>query len=118
MDIGALLEGEIGSYAEAEWSGELNGTTLTLTAKPLTPADMQFVEKMHKGFSTNPTTDGMIDLIIRKARYNGETAFVKGKHFALLNRVKVNKIGEIFGALFGDQVTAEDEAALDERAGK
>lgn len=119
MDFDALLKAEVSGYEEKTWTGELGGTMVTLTAKPLTPADLQFVERKFKGFTSAPTPEGMVELIIRKARSNDAQAFIHGKHAALLNRVHMNKIGEIFGALFGDQVTSEeDDEKFEARVGK
>ena len=118
-DFDALLAAEVSGYEEKSWTGQLGGGTVTLTAKPLTPADLQFVERKFKGFTSAPTPEGMVELIIRKARSDDKQAFIHGKHAALLNRVHMNKIGEIFGALFGDQVTSEeDDEKFEARVGK
>lgn len=109
----ALLE-EAKSYKDTEWSGTIGTKEVTLTARPLTPADMQAIARVHPNFTMNPSMEGMVDLIILKARADGEKAFDKGDRM-LLMKFNTNKIGEIFKALFGNQMTEDDEEAFEDR---
>lgn len=112
----ALLE-EAKSYKDTEWKGNLGSLEVTLSARPLTPADMSAIARVHPNFTTSPSMDGMIDLIILKARDpDGNRAFDKGDKM-LLSKLNTNKIGEIFKALFGNQMTEDDEEAFEERVG-
>ncbi len=112
------LKAEVSSYADSVWTGELGGTTVTLTATPLTPKDMTAIRRQHPDFQMNPSLAGMVDLILMKARdESGEKAFdLTDKPFLL--RVSASKIGEIFGGLFGAQFEAEDEQGFEERKKK
>lgn len=119
MNFDELLKEEISGYEDRSWTGKIGSTDVTLTAKPLTPADLQFVERKFRGFMSSPTPEGMIALIVRKAQSQGSQAFVAGKHEVLLNRVHMNKIGEIFGALFGDQIVSDEgDDKFEARVGK
>lgn len=110
------LKSEIASYEDAEWTGKLGTVELTLTARPLTPADITLIERKHPGFAGSPTLEGMVDLLIHKARdaEDDTKAFDKADKTLLMN-VETGKIGEIFGELFGDQMdNLDSDEALDD----
>lgn len=112
----ALLE-EAKSYKDTEWKGTLGTLEVTLSARPITPSDMSAIARVHPDFAMKPTMDGMIDLIILKAREpDGSRSFDKGDKM-LFSKVGTNKVGEIFKALFGEQMTEDDEEAFEERVG-
>mgnify|MGYP000199147942 CR=1 FL=1 len=116
--LSELVRSEVGSYVDSEWTGTLGTTNVTLYAKPLTPADFARLGPKHAGFVTNPTLEGMVELIIAKARdAHGALAFDKGDKPVMM-RFNSNKIGEIFAALFGAQmeVINEGDDAAEERA--
>jgi precorrin-4 methylase len=112
------VKSEASSYADSEWTGTLGTATVTIYAKPLTPADLARLGPKHAGFVNSPTLEGMVDLIIAKARDGHNVlAFDKGDK-PLMMRWNTNKVGEIFAALFGEQMETlnEDDAAQEERA--
>jgi hypothetical protein len=119
--MGALsdaVRSESNSYTDSEWSGNLGTVAVTIYAKPLTPADLARLGPKHAGFVNNPSLEGMVDLIILKARDgNNLAAFDKGDK-PLMMRWNTNKVGEIFAALFGEQMETlnEDDAAQEARA--
>jgi hypothetical protein len=112
------IRNEVSSYADSEWTGTLGKNTVTIYSKPLTPADLARLGPKHAGFMSSPTLEGMVDLIILKARDgHSNPAFDKGDKPVMM-RFNTNKIGEIFGALFGEQIEMlnEDDDAQEERA--
>lgn len=112
----ALIE-EAKSYKDTEWKGTLGTLEVTLAARPITPADMSAIARAHPDFARSPTMDGMIDLIILKAREpDGSRSFDKGDK-PLLTKVGTNKVGEIFSALFGNQMVEDTEEEFEERVG-
>ena len=112
----ALLE-EAKSYKDTEWKGTLGTLEVTLSARPITPADMSAIARVHPNFAMSPSLDGMIDLIILKAREpDGSRSFDKGDK-VLFSKVDTNKVGEIFRSLFGAQMTEDDEEDFEERVG-
>lgn len=112
------LKAEIASYVDSTWSGEVGGQQLILSAGPLSTKDMTWIRRQYPDFQVNPSLAGMIELIIMKARDpDGEKAFdLTDKPF--LSRLATNRVGEIFGALFGDQFEPETEAGFEERKKK
>ena len=112
------LRNEISSYVDTTWTGELGGQMITLSATPVSTKDMTFIRRQHPDFQVNPSLAGMVDLIMLKARdTEGNKAFdLTDKPFLL--RISANKIGEIFGGLFGDQFEPDDEAGFEERKKK
>ena len=88
------------------------GHIVSLVAKPLRPLDLTNIKRQHPDFMSNPTLEGMVDLIVAKARdaEDGNLAFdVRDK--PLLMRMDSVAITKVFGDLFGAQleVVADDE---------
>ena len=110
MSLSALIAAEVASYEDTEWTGQIGGETVTLTSSPLTGADMTFVTRRHPNFLSSPTFEGMVELLVRKARTEkGDHAFsVKDK--PVLMRFNTDKIAEMFGALFEGQFDDDDES--------
>lgn len=112
------LKAEVSSTPYTTASLELNGKAVTLCAKPLTALDMVAIKRAHPDFGNNPTLEGMVDLLIRKAQANDEDgglAFDKADK-PFLMRLNMNVIGGIFGDLFGQQMDAtNDEKTVDEK---
>ena len=105
--LGRLIEAEASSYEGTTWKGTLGGEEVTLHARPLTGADMSYITRKHPEFMLKPSMDGMVDLIIRKATDEaGDRAFTVADRVAM-TRLTVEKIGEIFGGLFGDQMVED-----------
>ncbi len=84
------------------------GEGVVIYGKPLTPADLSWVTRKHKNFMSGANSEGIIDLLIRKAmNEDGE------KFFTLEDKVKlknmpleiVSKACEVYGEL-----QAPDEA--------
>jgi hypothetical protein len=109
------IRDEISSYGETEWKGTLGKREITLTSRPITPADMQRISRAHPRFTSEPTLEGMIDLIILKVTdENGERAFDRGDK-PMMMRMGSNKIGEIFAALYATQLVQDDDESFEER---
>jgi hypothetical protein len=113
MDILALLEAEVGGYARNSADFEIGGQTVKVYAKPMTPADLTEVSRKHPGFSSAPTPAGMITMLIRKATDEDGKRMFTLLHQELLNAVKVDKLGALFSALFGEQM---DDQTVDDAA--
>lgn len=114
----ALLE-EAKSYKDTEWTGTLGSKEVTLVSRPITPADLQTLARLgHPEFAKNPTMEGMVEMLILKARdpADGNKAFDKGDRPVMM-KVGTNKIGEIFAALFGNQLAEDSEEGFEERVG-
>ncbi len=110
------LKAEVSSTPYTTGTMELNGKTVKLAAKPLTALDMVAIKRAHPDFGSNPTLEGMVDLLIRKAQAgdeDGGAAFDKADK-PFLMRLNMNVIGGIFGELFGQQMEAtNDETTVD-----
>lgn len=118
VDITALLNAAIAEVAESESTMVLAGTEVKLFATALTPNDLKIIARKHPNFMMQPTMDGMIDLIINKARgADGQKVFTL-EHRALLMRLPSAVTTGVFGDLFGEQLTPETEEAQDARKGK
>lgn len=107
--LAKLIEAEVASYDNTSWTGKLGGEDVTLVSLPLTSSDMVRITKKYPAFMSSPNLEGMVDLIILKARdKNGEKAFDLIDRPVLM-RVATSKIGEIFGTLFAEQITEDTE---------
>lgn len=88
---------------------------ITLVAKPLTPHDLTAIKRQHPDFTQNPTTEGMVDLIILKARDGSPTADLAfdARDKPFLMRLDATVVGTVFGTLFGAQLdtNADEEIA-------
>lgn len=115
--IDDLLMSEIGSYSMTETTLELGGETVTLFAKPLTSADLQFINRTHPGFMTAPTAEGVVDMLIRKAVDNDGKAIFTKAHKVPLMRVRSDKLLNAFGNLFKGQVEEPDDETEEARVG-
>ena len=112
-----LLLAEAKSYEDTQWTGTLGPKEITLFSRPLTGADMAAITRAHPDFMRTFSMDGMVDLIIMKARApNGEKAFDKGNR-PMLMKFKTDKIGEIFSALYGNQIAEDDDEKFEARVG-
>lgn len=119
FDVDKALAAEIGSYDRSEWSGEIGGQSVTLYAPPISPRDIEMVARHQPDFATNPRPSGMARLILMKAQdENGAKVFSVNKHMPLFERMSANKIGEIFGDLFGEAFSADADEELEDRAKK
>ena len=108
-DILGLIEQEVSEYETREWTGQIANTEVTMRAKPLTPADFTRVNRKYPNFMTNPEPAGMAYIIALKAlKADGSRMFGSGAE-AAIGRMDVNKVGEIFSSLFGQDF--EDDAA-------
>lgn len=113
IDMKQALMQEVGSYDDSEWTGKIGAADVVLMAQPLTPADMTQISRKHPNFTSSPSLEGMIDLMIMKCKdSHGQLAFAKTNK-SLLMRVGTDKIGEIFGELFGAQMEEYTEEDLD-----
>lgn len=106
-----LLSEEVASYGTSEWTGALGSATVTLYSTPLSPKTMEAVRRRYADVMTNPSPAAMVEIIILKALdKDGKRVFNTGEHRVPLNNLDVNKIGEIFGGLFGDSFEDNEEA--------
>jgi hypothetical protein len=104
------LKAEVDSLSEQHRATiKIGNQEITLTARPLTGIDMDFVTKKHKGFVENPTMEGLVDLIIRKAKTEeGNKAFDVGDKPYLL-RMDVEKINELYATLFNIEPEGDED---------
>lgn len=108
------------SYTEADFDVNGKGKIVTLYAKPLTPADFQAITRKHPTFMSNPTFEGMIDLLIRKCLDDLEE---KSKAFDLVDkeflmRRAANVIGDLFNKLFSAQMEVSADESMKDAAEK
>lgn len=112
------LKDEVSSLAESRWEGSIGGNDVVLVAKPLSPLDMQAVTKKHRDFMSNPNVEGMVDLIMRKARAEGaDTVAFEAVDRPYLMRLSMEKISGIFGALFRDQLESDADEEIEKQKG-
>lgn len=105
VDFSALIREEVASGKRSQWNGTLGGQTVTLYAKPLTPADNAKVLRKYPNFNVSMDLGGMAMYIALKAEdEDGNLAFSLGRDLPVLMRFGQNKIGELFQGLFADQV--------------
>lgn len=110
------LKAEAASLGETSTEFEMAGEKITLTARPLTPKDMMMVTRDHPNFQSSPNMEGMVDLLIHKARYDDAPAFDKADK-PFLMRLPVDKIGAAFAGLFGSQLEADGEDEVEKKKG-
>lgn len=119
--MGVLLEdlkAELASITETTAEFEVNGRKVTLVAKPLTPADMTEITKRHRDFVSNPNMEGMIDLLIRKARIDGQsTKAFDAADKPFLMKLPTTKIGDLFTTLFGEQLEKDADEEIEAHKG-
>lgn len=115
----AIEEAQTAAADRSEWNGKLGTTDVTIYAKPLCGADFDYVgKKGYRDFLTNPSMGGMVHLIIRKAETDGgQKCFTPNRDFPVLMKWGQDKVGEIFGELFGDQMDPETEDQFEARVG-
>jgi hypothetical protein len=113
QDFEKLLAEEVAGYGLSSWTGEIGGQTVTLYSKPLSPADTDAISKKHKDFVSSPNFGGMVDAIIRKAVDEDGNKLFNAKHRPLLLKMQVDKIGDIFSKLFGNQYEDDDEDGIE-----
>jgi len=116
-----LIRKEVAQSAQdrGTWTGELGGTTVTIYAKPLCPADHEYARKKgYPDFMSNMPMGAMVHLLARKAESEaGSPIFRPNADVPILNKMGQDKIAEIFGELFAGQMEGEDDAAHEERLG-
>lgn len=79
-------------------------------AKPLTPKDFQWVQKRHKGFPDRDQSEAMVDLLIRKVEDKaGEKILTIENKPALMLKGNMDRVSEMFGALFGGDLSEDAE---------
>ena len=119
MNIDELLKAQIESQNRSEWTGDFGGSEVTFYTRPLCPADYDVLKRRGYGdFLSNPTAGGMVEMLLHKVENEaGNKVFRPNAHRPMLNKVGANKIGELFGALFGSDLDSEDEEQFEERLG-
>lgn len=106
---------EAGSYGVTTWTGKIGSVDAVLTATPLTPNDYSHAARRTKNpnFAQAPTTEGMVELLIRKCRDDkGADAFTLVDKPAMM-KWKASLIGDIFFALFGEGDADSDDKIED-----
>jgi hypothetical protein len=117
-DIASLLTSETSSYTLTSATIVLGDTPLTVYARPVNGADIQYVTRKHPTFSQNPTPESMVELLIRKAVQEDGTT----KVFSLVNkdalmRVKTDKLNMFFADLFKGQFDEQTDEDAETRLG-
>lgn len=112
-------EAQTARSARTEWTGTMGSETVTLYAKPLCGADFdKLAGKGYRDFMANPTLGGMVLLIAMKAETEaGQKCFNVNRDVKPMKLWNQDKIAEIFGALFGDQLEAETDEEFEARVG-
>lgn len=111
----ATVSEQADSTSELILSG---GTVVNLIAKPLRPADFVPLKRNHPDFVSNPTPEGMVELIIAKARDAADdTPAFDVRDRAFLMRMDTVVIGRIFSDLFGGQMTKAADDEIKEKVG-
>jgi len=116
MNIESLLKKELASYGLNEWVGEVGGEEVTLYAKPLSPADNARVTRKFPNFNNTMEFAGMVEYIVIKAVDSEGNKVFSEKTKPLLMRLNQTKVGEIFNALFADQLD-ENESDHEDKVG-
>ena len=112
VDITALLKAAVAASDDTKSVMNLAGTLVNLYASPLTPNDMKNIGRKHPNFMMQPTMEGMVDLVILKAKGDDGAKVFTLEHKPDLMRLSSNIITGVFGELFGEQLTSdEDEEA-------
>ena len=106
-ELKELLKAEVAGYDAREWTGEIGGKEVKLYALPLSPADVERVRKKYPEFTTQPEPSAMVNVVCDKAYTTpdlqaGTKAFSINIHGRYFKQAKVELIGSIFQALFGD----------------
>ena len=79
-------------------------------ARALTPKDYQWVQKRHKGFPDRDQGPAMVDLLIRKVEdKDGEKILTIEDKPALMIKGNLERVSEMFGALFGGDLSEDAE---------
>ena len=115
-DITALLKAAAAEMDDAKTVMVLAGTPVTLYSSPLTPNDMKVIARKHPNFMLQPSMEGMVDLIILKAKSDDGEKVFNLEHKPLLMRLSSNIVTAAFGDLFGEQLTSDEDE--DARKGK
>jgi hypothetical protein len=109
-DIMSLIKDEIRGYSRTEWTGEINGTPITLYSKPLCAADNAKVLRRFPDFNTSMNYGGMAEYILVKAETaDGKLAFAADRDRPYLNRWSQDRISDVFQALFRGQLDDIDD---------
>jgi hypothetical protein len=115
MDISALLKAAVASSGDTKTTMMLGpdlSVAVTIYASPLTPNDLKFIARRHPNFMMQPSMEGMVDLIIQKARDDSGQKVFNLENKPDLMRLNSNIITGAFGELFGEQLSSdEDEGA-------
>lgn len=117
IDITNLIESEIGSYQNTTAEIELMGQVVKIQSKPLTGADLQFITRKHPGFMNNPDPEGIVDMLIRKARGDDGKKMFTVEHKNTLLLVRSDKLLRLFADLFKSQIEEVSEEDAEARVG-
>lgn len=116
MNIHELLLGEIreANGAKSSWSGKLYSQDVTFYSAPLTPADMEAVNKRYPGFEQSPTQPGFAYLLCIKAvDEDGKKVFAIGRDLPLVLKLKSEKLMDIVNSLFGQDFPSDTDLSDD-----
>jgi hypothetical protein len=99
-DFDAIFAGERDDVRWGEWSGVIKGTDVTLKATQISGRESVVVGKKFPDMYSNFDAAVMVEFIVRKAKDpEGNVAF-KPKHREHLLGEGLDKIAEMFAALF------------------
>lgn len=94
------------------------GVVVNLVAKPLRPIDLANIKRQHPDFMTNPTLEGMVDLIVAKARdVVDDAAAFDARDKPFLMRMDSTVITKAFGDLFGAQLEMVADEEIEKKKG-
>ena len=95
------------------------GAVVNLVAKPLRPIDLANIKHQHPDFMRNPTLEGMVDLIVAKARdvVDDAAAVFDARDKPFLMRMDSTVITKAFGDLFGAQLEMVADEEIEKKKG-
>ena len=119
VDITALLKAAVASTDDTKAVMNFpGGVSVNVYASPLTPNDLKIVGRKHPNFMLQPTMEGMVDLLVQKAKGDDGAKLFTLEHKPDLMRLSSTVITGLFGDLFGEQMTFDDEEGQEARKGK
>lgn len=114
-----LLKATVAEQPDSSTQLTLAGDkVVSLVAKPLRPIDLTNIKRQHPDFMSNPTLEGMVDLIIAKARDREDDAQAfDARDKPFLMRMDSTVITKAFGDLFGAQLEVVADEEIEKKKG-
>ena len=114
------LEAAVRDIESTSATLKLGDKEIELFAKPLSAADFVKIKRQHPDFMQSPTPEGMVDLLINKARADsptGDLAF-DARDRPFLMRIDTVVISTLFAELFGAQMEANANDEVEKKKGE